>query len=218
MTMTDIYAGYARDIYTEPSGVDSDTLKNLGPLRPMAGVWRGVKGVDVNPKAEGPETQAYIERFTLEPIDPQTNGPQLFYGLRYHQHVVKPGETETYHDQIGYWLWEPATGVIIQTLAIPRGQTAMAAGRATPDAREFELVATRGLTTYGVCSNPFLEEAFRTDEYRIKVTINGDGTWSYDEITTLMVNGETPFQHRDSNTLVKVGDVAPNPLAPATRR
>ena len=25
---------------------------------------------------------------------------------------VKPGEVETFHDQIGYWLWEPATGVI----------------------------------------------------------------------------------------------------------
>jgi hypothetical protein len=27
--------------------------------------------------------------------------PQLFYGLRYHTHVVKPGEVETFHDQIG---------------------------------------------------------------------------------------------------------------------
>ena len=46
-------------------------------------------------------------------IDPQTNGPQLFYGLRYHQHIVKPGEVETYHDQVGYCLWEPAAGTII---------------------------------------------------------------------------------------------------------
>lgn len=213
--MTDLYAGYGKDIFTEPAEVDNDTLKNLGPLRPMAGVWRGVKGVDVNPKAEGPETQAFIDRIALEPIDPQTNGPQLFYGLRYHQHAVKPGEVETYHDQIGYWLWEPATGVIIQTLAIPRGQTAMAVGKAAPDATEFELVATRGLTTYGICSNPFLEEAFRTDEYRIKVTINADGTWSYDETTTLMISGKAPFKHTDRNTLVKVGEPGPNPLAPS---
>lgn len=213
--MTDIYGRDLKDIFTEPTDIDNDTLKNLGPLRPMAGVWRGVKGVDVNPKAEGPETQAFIDRIVLEPIDPQTNGPQLLYGLRYHQHVVKPGEAATYHDQIGYWLWEPATGVVIQTLTIPRGQTAMAVGKAAPDATEFELVATRGLTTYGICSNPFLEEAFRTDEYRIKVTINADGTWSYDETTTLMVNGKTPFKHTDRNTLVKVGDAGVNPLAPS---
>ncbi|QGM98484.1 FABP family protein [Methylocystis parvus] len=215
--MTDLTGVYGKDIFTEPSNVDSDTLKNLGPLRPMAGVWRGHKGVDVNPKADGPETQVYIDRIVLEPIDPQTNGPQLFYGLRYHQHVVRPGLVETYHDQIGYWLWEPATGVVIQTLAIPRGQTAMAVGKAAPDAKEFELVATRGSTTYGICSNPFLEEAFRTDEYRIKVTINDDGTWSYDEVTKLMLNGTTPFEHRDRNMLVKVAEAEPNPLAAAAK-
>lgn len=212
--MSEVYAIYGKDIFTEPAGVDNDTLKNLGPLRPLAGVWRGTKGVDVNPKADGAETQAYVDRMVMEPIDPQTNGPQLLYGLRYHQHVVKPGEAATYHDQIGYWLWEPATGVIIQTLAIPRGQIAMAAGKAAADAKQFELVATRGSTTFGICSNPFLEEAFRTDDYRISVSIHEDGTWSYDEVTMLMVKGK-PFEHRDRSTLVKVGTVSPNPLAPS---
>ena len=212
-----VYLSYAKDIYTEPANVDPDTLKNLGPLRPMAGVWRGAKGWDVNPKADGPETQAFVERFELQPIDPQTNGPQLFYGLRYHQHVVKPGEVETYHDQIGYWLWEPATGLIIQTLSIPRGQTAMAVGKAAAHAKEFELVASRGVTTNGILSNPFLEAAFRTDEYRIKVAIHDDGTWSYDETTTLMIQGEKRFEHTDKSTLVKIGEATPNPLALAAR-
>ena len=212
-----VYLGYARDIYTEPAKVDRDTLKNLGPLRAMAGVWRGAKGSDVNPKADGPETQAFVERFELQPIDPQTNGPQLFYGLRYHQHVVKPGEVETYHDQIGYWLWEPATGLIIQTLSIPRGQTAMAVGKAAADAKEFELVASRGVTTNGILSNPFLEEAFRTDEYRIKIAIHDDETWSYDETTTLVIKGVKRFEHTDKNTLVKIGEATPNPLALTAR-
>ena len=212
-----VYLGYARDIYTEPAKVDRDTLKNLGPLRAMAGVWRGAKGSDVNPKADGPETQAFVERFELQPIDPQTNGPQLFYGLRYHQHVVKPGEVETYHDQIGYWLWEPATGLIIQTLSIPRGQTAMAVGKTTADAKEFELVASRGVTTNGILSNPFLEEAFRTDEYRIKIAIHDDETWSYDETTTLVIKGVKRFEHTDKNTLVKISEATPNPLALTAR-
>jgi hypothetical protein len=210
--MTEKYKGYLHDIYTEPANVDNDTLKNLGPLRPMAGVWRGERGMDVNPKASGPETQAFVDRLELQPIDPQTNGPQLFYGLRYHQHIVKPGEVETYHDQVGYWLWEPATGVMIQTLAIPRGQTAMAVGTAAADATQFELIASRGQTTYGICSNPFLEDAFRTDEYRIRVTINPEGTWTYDETTALMIKGEL-FKHTDKSTLFKIGEPTPNPLA-----
>jgi hypothetical protein len=206
------YKSYLKDIYTEPEASD-ETLANLGPLRPLAGVWSGEKGVDVNPKPDGPKTEGYVERIEMQPIDRQTNGPQLFYGLRYHQHIVKPGQVETFHDQIGYWLWEPATGVIIQSLTIPRGQTVLAAGKAAADARSFELVARRGETAYGICSNPFLEEAFRTDSYRIKVSIHDDGGWSYEQTTILMLNGVTPFEHRDRSTLYKIGQPTPNPLA-----
>jgi hypothetical protein len=205
---------YPKDIYSEPEDVDHDTLKNLGPLTGMAGTWEGTRGMDVNPKADGPERQAFIETIDLQPIDPQANGPQLFYGLRYHTRVVKPGEIETYHDQVGYWLWEPATGTVIQTLAIPRGQTAMAVGKTTSDSKSFELVATRGSETYGICSNPFLEHAFKTIEYRINVTINADGTWGYDEDTVLMVRGKTePFHHTDRNILRRIAPPVPNPLA-----
>ena len=207
-------ATYPNDIYTEPADVDVQTLKNLGPLAGMAGIWEGSRSLDINPKAAGPERQQFVEHIELQPIDPQTNGPQLFYGLRYHTHIVKPGEIETYHDQVGYWLWEPATGNLIQTLAIPRGQTVMAFGRAAKDATRFDLVATRGATTNGICSNPFLEYAFQTVEYRIKVTINPDHTWEYDEDTTLIVRGQSePFHHTDHSVLSKIGEPTPNPLA-----
>lgn len=202
------------DIYTEPKDIDVDTLKNLGPLRGLAGIWEGTRGLDVKPKAEGPKKQAFVERIELQPIDPQTNGPQLLYGLRYYSHVTKPGLTKTYHDQNGYFLWEPASGTVIQTLAIPRAQVAMAVGKADADAKSFELVATRGQTTFGICSAPFLEYAFKTVEFRIKVTINADGTWSYDEDTVLMIRGKTePFHHTDRNTLSKIAEPTPNPLA-----
>jgi len=205
---------FPKDIYTEPANLDFNTLRNLGPLAGMAGIWTGQRGLDVKPKAEGPKKQAYVERYELQPIDPQTNGPQLFYGLRYHQHVTKPEQVKTYHDQVGYWLWEPATGTVIQTLSIPRAQTAMAVGKAERNATSFELVATRGLETYGICSTPFLEYAFKTVEFRIKVTINPDGTWSYDEDTVLMIKDKTePFHHTDRSTLTKVAEPTPNPMA-----
>lgn len=205
---------FPADIYTEPANIDVDTLKNLGPLRGMAGVWMGQRGLDVKPKAEGPKKQVYVERIELQPIDPQTNGPQLLYGLRYHTHVVKPGETKTYHDQVGYWLWEPATNTVIHTLTIPRGQTVMAAGIASADATEFELLATHDSEHFGICSSLFLDYAFKTVEFRIKVTINPDGTWSYDEDTVLLIRGQSePFHHRDRNTLTRIEAPTPNPLA-----
>jgi len=206
--------GFPEDIFTEPSNIDVNTLDNLGPLRGMAGVWEGTKGLDVKPKAEGPRQQVFVEWTELQPIDPQTNGPQLFYGLRYSSHMVKPGEAKTYHDQVGYWLWEPATGVIIHSLAIPRAQIAMAMGKAAADATSFELSASRGTTDYGICSTPFLEYAFRTDSFRIKVTINPDGTWSYFEDTVLVIRGrDEPFHHTDRNTLTRIAAPTPNPLA-----
>jgi hypothetical protein len=201
------------DIFTEPENVDPDTLANLGPLRRLAGVWEGRKGVDLNPKAEGPQRKEYSERIDAQPIDYQLNGPQVFYGLRYHTHILSPGEDATFHDQVGYWLWEPATGLVLQTLAIPRGQIAIAAGHATPDATSLVLSARRGDTGYGICSTEFLEQAFRTDSYRIEVNFNADGSWSYTQETMLLVRGRTEaFPHRDVNTLVKVAEPTPNPM------
>jgi hypothetical protein len=201
------------DVFTEPEDVDPDTLANLGPLRRLAGIWEGRKGVDLNPKAEGPQRKEFTERIELQPTDYQLNGPQVLYGLRYHTRILSPSEAPTFHDQVGYWLWEPATGLIMQTLAIPRGQVAMAAGHATPDATEFMLTARRGETEYGICSSTFLEQAFRTDSYSIAVTFNPDGSWSYVLKTMLLVRGRTElFEHRDVNTLTKVAEPTPNPL------
>ena len=202
----------ARDIYTEPEGFDLDTLRNLGPLTPLAGTWEG-QGVDTHPVAEGIEDEPYRERVIFEPIDPQPNGPQLLYGLRYHIHINKLDEPLTFHDQVGYWLWEPATYTVFQTLAIPRGQVAMAMGTAQPDARRFTVKATLGSPVAGIVSAPFLHEnSLRTIEYSITITVNEDGTLLYEQDTVLQVAGRPePFHHTDRNLLRRTAAPQPNP-------
>jgi hypothetical protein len=171
------------DIFTEPDNVSDDTLANLGPLRRLAGTWEGRKGVDLNPKAAGPERREFVERIALQPIDAQANGPQLFYGLRYHTRILATDEDPTFHDQVGYWLWEPATGLVLQSLAIPRGQVALAAGHAKPGDDTLVLTAARGQT-----------ESYVLD-------------------TMLAVHGRDGlFRHRDVNTLVKVAEPKVNPV------
>ena len=205
---------FPQDIYTEPQGYSINTLENLGPLTRMAGIWEGQRGLDIKPKADGPKKQVFIERIELQPIDPQTNGPQLFYGLRYHLHITKPDQVKTYHDQVGYWLWEPATGAIVHTLTIPRGMVAMATGKASATANQFECIAKIEDATAGISSNPFLDYAFKTVEYRIMITFLEDGTWSYEQDTVLKIKGQDDlFHHLDTNVLTKVSEPTPNPLA-----
>lgn len=212
-------SAFPADIFTEPKNIDPDTLANLGPLRPLAGIWEGKNSVDINPKADGPEHRTFTERVELQPIDPQTNGPQLFYGLRYHIHITAEGEQFAFHDQVGYWLWEPATGLILQTLTIPRGQAIMAGGKAKAGDKKLHLEAKRGSTEDGVSECAFLEYAFRTDSYSIDVTFNDDGSWTYALDTMLAVHGEDePFNHRDTNTLHKVAEPTANPAALATKK
>jgi hypothetical protein len=205
---------YGPDIYTEPEA-SADTLRNLGPLAALAGTWRG-HGNDRHPAADGASGDDFVEHYDLQPIDAQTNGPQLFYGLRYHTHIVKPGEVETFHDQVGYWLWEPAASAVTLSLAIPRGQVVLASGPATADAKEFELTAQVGSEVHGILSNPFLDQSFRTLSFRIRVTINDDGTWSYEEEAVLAVSGVAePFRHTDRNTLTRIAPPKLNPVAAA---
>jgi hypothetical protein len=180
----------------------------------LAGVWSGAGGNDEHPVAQGTEPDTFVERYELQPIDPQTNGPQLFYGLRYHTHITRPGQVETFHDQVGYWLWEPAAEAVTLTLAIPRAQVLLASGPAAPDATEFELTAARGTTVHGILSNPFLDQNFTTVSYRMHVTVPGDGTWSYEEEGVMDIPGRTdPYHHIDRNTLTRIALPAPNPLA-----
>jgi hypothetical protein len=173
-------------------------------------------GADAHPELGGTERNTFVERYEAQPIDRQTNGPQLFYGLRYHTHIVKPGEVETFHDQVGYWLWEPATNSVTLTLGIPRGQVLLAGGTAEPDATEFEVRAEVGSEIYGILSNPFLDQAFRTLSYRMNVQVHPHDTWSYEEVGMLQIpDRDEPFPHTDRNTLTRVGLPTPNPLAQA---
>ena len=204
---------FPHDIFTEPANVDPDTLANLGPLRRLAGRWEAQKGVDINPKAAGPERRVFIERMSFDPIDPQTNGPQLLYGLRYHTHITTREEDITFHDQVGYWLWEPATGLVMQTLAIPRGQVALASGHAGPGDNHIAITATRGQTSYGICSTDFLEYGFQTDSYSMNIQFEGEDVFTYDIRTMLLVHGTSqPFEHHDTNRLHRIAQARPNPM------
>ena len=101
----------------------------------------------------------------------------------------------------------------MQTIAIPRGQVVLAGGTAKPDDMRISVEARRGDTRFGICSTTFLEEAFRTDYYRIDITFIDDDSWTYVTRTDLALKGKTPaFNHTDTNTLRRIAPPEPNPL------
>jgi hypothetical protein len=201
--------GFPKHLFAEPEP-DPNTLANLGPLARMAGLWEGEKGHDIKPTEDGGASQSYVETIELVPIDPQMNGPQLLYGLRYHTQITKPGEVEMYHDQVGYWLWEPATRHIFHSLTIPRGQVALAKGKAKSGADTFSVKAKEE----DIVSAPFLAENFRTTGFKMTVMIHDEDHWSYDQTTKLKIKGvKKGFDHRDRNSLRRIGAARPNPLA-----
>jgi hypothetical protein len=170
--------------------------------------------LDVSSKAEGPERRVFGEHILIlmQPIDAQTNVPHLLYGLRYHIHI-DTREAISFHDQVGYWLWEPATGLIMQTVAIPRGQLVQVDGTAQPDDKRSSVEARRDDLRFGVCSPGFVEAAFRTEYYRIDIRFHADGSWTHLTRVDLAARERTPaFNHHGTNTLRRIAAPVPNPL------
>ena len=111
-------------------------------------------------------------------------------------------EENPFHTEVGYWLWDGATGEVMRGFVVPRGITVLAGGTAAADAKEFTLTAEPGDPQYNIGENKYLAHE------RVDAQLRGHDhdqrrrLWSYDETTMLkMVEFDEPFAHTDHNTL-----------------
>jgi len=186
--------------------MDAESLKALGPLAALAGIWEGDKGDDVAPSDDrGTERNKFRERIVLEPIAPVNNHEQTLHGLRYATTAWRIGTQTPFHEETGYWLWDPKEKQVLRCFIVPRGIVVIAGGTAEPTARAFALAADVGSETYGICSNRFLDREFKTVRYELNVTVHDADTFAYDEDTQIRITGQDQlFHHRDKNTLKRV--------------
>lgn len=185
--------------------MNEDIIKNLGPLMVLAGNWEGDKGVDVSRIHSKVTETKYREKISFDPIGPVNNGPQKLYGLRYLMKAWRLDEDEAFHEEVGYWLWDAGNKQVLRCFMVPRGVLVNAGGTAEADSREFHLLAEVGSETYGVLSNKFLDETYKTQKYTLDLVINDNDSFSYKEITQLWIPiNNAPFDHTDENTLVRV--------------
>jgi len=78
---------FPEDIFHRTGGCDPDTLANLGPLRPLAGLGE-CEGVDPIPRPRARAARIYRCVSDMQPIDPQANGLNSFTAcaITSHQH------------------------------------------------------------------------------------------------------------------------------------
>ncbi len=178
-----------------------------GPLGALAGEWQGEKGgLDTAfSHSEGKVLGTpYTEKVSLKPFGPVDNGDQHLYGLDYKTAMWRGSEDNPFHTEVGYWLWDGATGELVRGFVVPRGITVLAGGTAAADATTFSLRAAKGEPLYTIGENQYLAKNASSLSYEVTITL-GEDTWSYDEITMLqMKEFAEPFAHTDRNTLHRV--------------
>jgi hypothetical protein len=184
--------------------------QRLGPLTWLVGEWEGDVGVDVsfhNRDGETSET-SYFERFRFHPIPKQENGKQELEGLKYENQAWRHGEEamEPFHDEIGYLLWEKATGTIIRNVVFGRGIAILAGGTAKPRDTSLRFKATPGDPNFGILQNKYLSERAELRGFEGTFTLSDDGTFNYTQtlVLKLAALGGKEMNHTDRNTLRRV--------------
>lgn len=176
---------------------------DYGPLALLAGTWKGEKGLDVSPTADGgADNEPYADELSFAPLGSVTNaGEQTLVSMRYHHIVRRLSDGAVFHDQIGHWIYEPETGLLMHSISIPRGVTLLAGGgiESNAEGAVFTVSAEEGSATFGISQSPFMAEKARTKAYRMQICLKGD-TLQYNQCTSLHIYGRD-FEHTDESVL-----------------
>lgn len=189
--------------------------QKLGPLTPLVGEWEGNVGVDVsyhNKDDEISET-SYFEKAWFKPIPTTENGQQVLEGLNYKMTAWRHGEEamDPFHDEVGYLLWEKASGQVMRAVVFGRGIACLQGATAKPRDKVIHFKATPGSPTYGILQNPYLLDNAELKEFTTSFTFNDDGSLSYssDLVLKLKGMGGKEMHHTDRNTLRRVKSYHP---------
>jgi hypothetical protein len=178
---------------------------DYGPLAGLIGVWNGNSGMDIAPEPDADEHNPYYETITYEAAGDVTNAEEQTLSIvRYHQVVKRQSNDKVFHDQVGYWLWDPATGTVIQTLTIPRAVTLLAGGSASEEGDEviLEVAASVDDPDWTIAQAPFMRSKATTTGYQMRMSICGD-TMRYKQTTVLEIYGKHDYPHTDENSLTR---------------
>ena len=179
---------------------------DYGPLAQLIGKWIGNKGLDRAPDINAePDEHTFTDELTFTVAGAAENAEeQELVAVKYH-HVVRKNENGLiFHDQIGHWIYEPATGLVMHSLTIPRGVCVLAGGDITEKSDEmvFSVKAEAGSETFGIVQSPFMLEKAKTTAFQMQMSLS-ENQLSYKQVTSLFIYGKD-FKHVDQSVLQRV--------------
>lgn len=179
---------------------------DYGPLAQLLGKWSGYKGLDVSPDINAnPDESTFSDEIIFTVAGATVNAEeQALVAIKYH-HIVKRLENGLiFHDQIGHWIYEPSTKLVIHSLTIPRAVCVLAGGtyQENNDKNIFKVTAKAGSDTFGIIQSPFMLEKAKTTAFSMNLTIT-DNTLHYKQTTSLYIYGKA-FEHTDESILQRV--------------
>ncbi|WP_370979297.1 heme-binding beta-barrel domain-containing protein [Agaribacterium sp. ZY112] len=178
---------------------------DYGPLAGLIGTWNGSRGLDIAPEPDGEDQNSYSDELIFTPSGPADNAEeQELVSLRYLHTVRKNSNGEVFHEQIGHWIYEAKTGLIMHSLSIPRGVTLLAGGRLQSDAGKliFKVRADAKANDFTIAQSPFMKEKAQTKAFEHKLILDGNSL-SYEQTTSLFIYGKD-FAHKDASTLTRL--------------
>jgi len=179
---------------------------NYGPLAQLIGKWSGNIGLDIAPDADAnPDNTPFTNEIVFTVAGMTENAEeQKLVAVKYHHVVCKAENGHIFHDQIGHWIYEPSTNIVMHSLTIPRGVCLLAGGTVekVDGTTTFNVNAKAGSDAFGIVQSPFMLEKATTRAFNMNMTIKNNEL-SYREVTSLHIYGKD-FEHVDTSSLQRV--------------
>jgi len=181
------------------------TEVDYGPLTKLLGIWEGDKGLDVAPEPDGSEENPYYETITYTAGGDLTNAKsQVLSVVHYRKIVTRKSNDTIFHDETGYWMWDPREKVIMHSLTIPRAVCLIAGAhydetKSIDDKLIIEVSAGVDDQDWNIVQSPFMQKNARTTSFHQKIEVENE-KMIYSETTMLDIYGRV-FEHTDRNEL-----------------
>ncbi len=181
--------------------MSDEGVVDYGPLAGLVGTWYGDKGVDIAPEPNDTERNPYYETIVFTQAGDVDNAEsERLVILHYHQIVTRKSTDLVFHNQTGYWMWNPATNEILHTLTIPRAVCVVASGgyqQSEDDGIVIE-VSTEG-DFPAVAESAFMHKHATTKSFAMRLQqVNGGLIY---RMTTMLDIYGREFEHTDMNRL-----------------